>query len=468
MSRFKPRNSALADESGRANVHLRVPETELVLPGSALSRFKPGSLAAGPTEKLAFGLNMLFLFFVNSRIIELFPLNASLHLMVVLSIASGVVAIFNGMLWRTLASGLGTLYLCLTIWFGLTIPVSVWPGGAAGVFRSEWLTSLCTFFLVASIPINSQQVLKAMWVSACAFLAAGLLALTRGAVVDGRLFMASGGTFGNPNYLAAAMCTGVLLWWFILRIPRQRWFWRTVGIGAVAILIMVTVQTGSRGALCALLATAPFLVMQYSLASRLWIAIGFVTVLLLGFMAAPGLTVKRLTVFFEPDQSVASQAEYQFERSATQSAQSRLSLLKRSLEITGQYPILGAGIGMFAIAEDKLARAEGVPSMWHGTHNTYTQVSSETGIPGLILFLAILAANWRALSALRRDRRLKLHVDGPEIQTAATALWLILLDTMIYAVFAHFAYSYTIPIISGLVVALSRCASRELEQVSGR
>jgi hypothetical protein len=102
---------------------------------------------------------------------------------------------------------------------------------------------------------------------------------------------------------------------------------------------------------------------------------------------------------------------------------------------------------------------------WRGTHNTYTQLSSETGITGLALFVAVLAVDWRAMRALRKNARLALHPDGPQIRAAATALWLVLLNTMAYGFFAHFAYSSTIPIISGLIFALSRGASRELAQI---
>jgi hypothetical protein len=72
--------------------------------------------------------------------------------------------------------------------------------------------------------------------------------------------------------------------------------------------------------------------------------------------------------------------------------------------------------------------------------------------------------DWRAMRALRRDGRLALHPDA-QIRAAATALWLVLLNTMAYGFFAHFGYSSTIPIISGLIFALSRGASRELAHI---
>ena len=41
---------------------------------------------------------------------------------------------------------------------------------------------------------------------------------------------------------------------------------------------------------------------------------------------------------------------------------------------------------MFAVASSDLAKAEGDPALWQQTHNTYTQVSSETGLPGLVIY----------------------------------------------------------------------------------
>jgi O-antigen ligase len=471
VSRFKPKAGVKAAESVERRLF---PQTRFASFGSSrpptaipiLVRQTP---AASPRqtavpEKLAFGLNMLFLFLVTSRLIELLHLFSSMHLVVIISVAAGLIGVLNGTVWKTLTSPLGVLFLCITIWFAITVPLSVWRGGSAATFSGQWLKSVCMFFLVGSATVNSRQALIGMRVSAYSYLACGVVALTMGVVSEGRLGLRSG-SLANPNYLAATMCTGVFLWWFIVRNSKAGRLSRVIGVGALAILVAVMVKTGSRGALFALLATIPFLIMQYPLAKRLWIAGGLATLALLGLMVAPDVALKRFTLLFAADQPARSELELRVQESAVDSSAVRLNALKRSLEITGQHPLTGVGIGMFSVAEDQLSKSEGLHSMWLGTHNTYTQVSSETGILGLILFLAILVTDWRTMRSLRRERRLSRQPDGAEIRDASTALWLILLNTMIYAVFDFFAYSSTIPIFSGLILALSRGASQDLTSI---
>jgi O-antigen ligase len=481
MSRFKPRaQNPLSAAPSEGETSQTLPAVSAF--GGSLSpqtvapaRWLPGRplpLPRSPTpampvptavEKLAFGCNMIFLFLITSRLIELGP--PSLHLMLILAAIAGLLAMLSGNLWKTITSPLGVLFLCLTAWFALTVLLSVWRGGSAQVFEDEWLKAVCTFFLLASVTVTSRQAIQAIRVTAWALLASGVLALGVGQAAGGRLYLPFGGTFTNPNYLAAAMCMGLLFWWFVVHNPKERKLSRMIGIAALAVSIVVIVETGSRGALLALLVTVPFVIMQYSMANRLRVGVVLVLMLLLGFMFAPGLAVERFALLFEPDQQPTSEAELRVQQEAEGSKQNRLDLLKRSLQITAQHPLMGVGIGMFAVAESNIAAGEGVPAMWHGTHNTYTQLSSETGITGLVLFVAVLVMDWRAMRALRKDARLALHPNAPQIQAAATALWLVLLNTICYGFFDYFAYSSTIPIISGLIFALSCGASRELAHV---
>jgi O-antigen ligase len=417
-------------------------------------------------EKLGFGCNMIFLFLVTSRLIELGP--SSLHLMLILGGLVGLLALLSGTLWKTMTSTLGVLFLCLTVWFAFTVLLSVWRGGSAVAFEQEWLRSVCIFFLIASVTVTSRQVIQAIRLSAWAFLASGVLTLAAGAASDGRLYLPSSPTFANPNYLAAAMCMGVLLWWFVIHNPKERRVSRVIAIAALAALIVVIVETGSRGAMLALLVTIPFLIAQYSAANRLRIGAVLALMILLGFLLAPGLVVERFALLLKPDQQATSGNELRVQEQAEGSTESRQYLLRRSLEITAQHPLMGVGIGMFPVAENTLAESEGLPGTWHETHNMYTQVSSETGVTGFVLFVAVLVIDWRAMRALRKDGRLAVHPDGPQIRAAATALWLVLLNTMAYGFFANFGYSSTVPIISGLIFALSSCASRELAQIGVR
>ena len=73
---------------------------------------------------------------------------------------------------------------------------------------------------------------------------------------------------------------------------------------------------------------------------------------------------------------------------AYDSSQGRLRLLTQSLKVTAQHPLLGVGPGNFEI----------VSGMWHVTHNTYTQMSAEGGIPAFLFYVLIF---WRAICNLR-------------------------------------------------------------------
>ncbi len=56
------------------------------------------------------------------------------------------------------------------------------------------------------------------------------------------------------------------------------------------------------------------------------------------------------------------------------------------------HPLFGVGPDQFAAAVSQEAAGDGQQVPWLGTHNTYTQVSSECGIPALIFYVAVIGA----------------------------------------------------------------------------
>ena len=76
--------------------------------------------------------------------------------------------------------------------------------------------------------------------------------------------------------------------------------------------------------------------------------------------------------------------------SAYGSAEQRQHLFWRSLEVTLEHPLFGVGPGNFPIISDS----------WLVTHNSYTQMSSEGGIPALVLYVMVLWAGFKNLKKL--------------------------------------------------------------------
>ncbi len=68
--------------------------------------------------------------------------------------------------------------------------------------------------------------------------------------------------------------------------------------------------------------------------------------------------------------------------------------------------------------------------MWHYTHNSYAELSSETGIPGFVLFIMALFGAYRGLSPIRkrypdlRVRRAALFTQMAVLMTSVGAFFL--------------------------------------------
>ena len=118
---------------------------------------------------------------------------------------------------------------------------------------------------------------------------------------------------------------------------------------------------------------------------------GGILFLALAMSLLPQRIAERFTTFFKA--SSAAQQE------AASSAETRKLLFMRSIQLTMQHPVLGVGPGEFMDAEAIDAQEKGKKALWHFTHNSYTELSSETGIPGLALFLW---AFWRSYSGLSK------------------------------------------------------------------
>jgi O-antigen ligase len=125
--------------------------------------------------------------------------------------------------------------------------------------------------------------------------------------------------------------------------------------------------------------------------------------------------------------------------SAEESTEDRLAVLSRSIQYTLEHPIFGLGLGNFEVASGNYL---GQPSAWMGTHNTFTQISSEAGIPALLLFIGLLAT--ALLNMKRISGAFSKGSEGRELSLMARATLASLLSFVFGAFFAHLAYEYYI------------------------
>ena len=113
--------------------------------------------------------------------------------------------------------------------------------------------------------------------------------------------------------------------------------------------------------------------------------------------------------------------------SAYGSAQQRQQLFWRSVDVTKEHPLFGVGPGNF----------QNVSGNWHETHNSFTQLTSEEGVPALILYVLIF---WCGFESLRATKRLALG--EKELRLLAGAFQASLAGYIVGSLFSSAAYQF--------------------------
>jgi putative inorganic carbon (HCO3(-)) transporter len=135
-----------------------------------------------------------------------------------------------------------------------------------------------------------------------------------------------------------------------------------------------------------------------------------------------------------------------------ESAQERLSAWMAAINMAMAHPLTGVGIGNFA--PSFFSYVESFPGRDMTSHSTWFGVLGETGWPGLIVFIAMVAACFR--SALQSYNRLKADV-APQILTrVAFALIAALAGFCVAGSFLTQGFNWPIYVLIGLTSALAR------------
>ena len=414
-----------------------------------------------PAKKVAFALLAIFVFLLFGRLTDLYFWY--LHLPLIFSVSCLLFVPFSGNVSSTLSSRIGKSLLLLTVWFFAAVPLSFWRADSLDLLTNIWLKSLMTFVLIGCLTFSLDQTMHLIRIIACSLLLTAVMALTHGVVFDGRLFLPQG-LYSGPNEVAGAMVLGCIYWWFIVHDPASSTLRKALGFPVMVFMLYVMGKTGSRAALVALAVVAVAVFRRYSAGQRI---IFLVIVALLGLgslVFVPDSLRSRYYTFLSVDQQedFSSAAEFTTQMQAIGSTSARLYYLRTSLMLTLKNPIFGVGPNQFASLEHVVAVERGaLKGKWQGTHNSFTQVSSEAGIPALAFYIACLVFCWKDLTAVERGLAPFRDLRARSVKTAARTLRLALLCYMVFNCFEHVAYSHFLPSLAGLIVAFSRGVRQE-------
>jgi len=288
----------------------------------------------------------------------------------------------------------------LLAWAVVTVPWSYWPGGSVSLLLQVYVKSLVVFWLLVNTLNTPERIRRIAW--ALTMMSVPL------AVVGVRHFL-SGDFYGteaardfkrilgygaplttNPNDLALILNLLLPIAVALLFIAKRPVI-RLALVGAIALDVAGVFTTYSRGGfitLCAIFLTYLWKFRRRPARRYVWgLCICLVVLALIGLPLLPTSYVERLSTITD------------IKGDKTGSAEERWSDMLVAVQMVMNRPLVGAGIGQNILA---LNQERG--SFWTEIHNVYLQYALDLGLPGVALFLALLAlALWSTVRVQRES-----------------------------------------------------------------
>ncbi|MEO8372458.1 MAG: O-antigen ligase family protein [Candidatus Solibacter sp.] len=427
-------------------------------PGS----FTPASVGEEMSqfERLGFNVLLVFIFLTISRIFDV--KFGGLHITGAAFRVVLAMVLLSRAFVPALKTPIGKAMLGFTVCMCLSVPFSVWRTGSKNIFIGWAGFSFVAFLAVAGLVGNYQQWLKAQRALLGALFVFVVITNVFGVQISGRLFLEQG-KFANPNEMAQILLLGLPMWGAAM-VNTMSGPKKVFAGGVMLLMLATTFRTGSRGAMIAFVVMIMVAFIRASIIDKLKLIMAGVLFVGVVVTIMPGRLVARYKTVAGDVDTEDSEMDAAMMNSAASSTDSRRQLLMHSLIFTMRHPIFGVGPGMFTVADDEYAKSQGKrKGSWLGTHNSYTQVSSEIGIPAFLFYLAAvilsLTGPLQVYRKTRGDPRLE------QMGTIAMGLYYTMLIYAVTVLFEHIAYTAMLPIFGGFVAALVRVADAEIERI---
>jgi O-antigen ligase len=397
-----------------------------------------------PANTLGVLMLVAYLFFLQSRLLDFTV--PQLHLPMVLLIGMVGLSLLSSNLFAGLRVSAGRLLLLFVFLLGLSALFSIDRRQSVGIVTSD-IRHLTMCFAMMSLLVSVRDIRRCLQGLAWGTLVAAVLGFVFQVTVEGQRLGLETGRFGDPNDYAMVLVMGLPLWLTVASgVPRV-----VLGIPAAAVIFFSFARAGSRGGLLAFGALTVAYAITSSFMGKLRVGLLLVVTAVAAVSIVPAGIQKRYFTIFSVDED-SSSSTMEAQRSYIESSNSRKALLIASIWASFRHPVFGVGPGGFpqyywqqGFIEEKRNR-QGMH-----THNTYTQVSSEAGIPAAICLLTILFLTFRM--AWRAWREPLLPETHP-IRVCGRAIWLSMVGWASAALFLSMAWTEVIFIYVALAGSL--------------
>ncbi len=336
------------------------------------------------------------------------------------------------------------LSMALVWWAVMTIPASLWPGGSVNLLTDLWLKTLLIFWVIGHVVDTPSRLTRLTWwlaVLAIPLATTGVKRYVTGEFMNtayvARIEGYDSPLAANPNDLALML--NLLLPLVVgLLLQARTAVRRTVLLVIAGLVAAAIVLTFSRSGFLTLATIVTLYLYRFAREGRILRVAAVFALLAMTAPLLPSSYVDRIATITALDED------------RTGSAQHRWSDMRAAASYVVQHPIVGAGLGQDALALNQI-RGE----RWTVVHDVYLQYAVDLGLPGLLLFVALLGSAIRSAAGARRAAAEAGHAG---IAAIAEAVWVSLIAFAVAAVFYPAGYHFYFYYFAGLAVAAARVA----------
>ena len=273
--------------------------------------------------------------------------------------------------------------LFITAWALLSIPIAKDPRLAWEIFNDTFIKVVLMFIIMANTLRTTARLKGLMWLGIgvgvmLSYQALDLYQKGEFKTEGYRVSVDFGGMFGNPNDMAIHLVIFIPIA-IVLGAASKNYLAKILFFACAAMMAAGSFVTQSRGAFLGLMAVSAVLVWKLGRKQRFKAVLVAGVVGLVVVLLAPGNYGLRVASIFIPSLDPVG------------SSDQRTDLLIRSIWVTLRNP-QGIGIGNFQIVGNHNL----------GTHNGFTQVSSELGWLAFAAYLILLLSPFRKLGIIER------------------------------------------------------------------
>jgi hypothetical protein len=338
-------------------------------------------------------------------------------------------------------------YLFMMVWWILAAVVMSFKG-----YIPEILEYAIRFHaapvVFCGLLITLPRIRTAMLGYCMGFIVAVVLCRKYGMVDSAGRFSIPETSLGNPNDLALNLLYGIaFLTILLISSGKSKRLLFTLGLLASAYYVL---KTGSRANFLTL---GILLLVAWNISSARVRTIMILGTVATGLLMAPLIPrhtwIRLVTLDSASAEDIAQNRQLE---GAVGSAHARKQLQIRAIKLTFQNPVFGVGPRMFMYALDDYMQEEGFrKGSWQRPHNTYLDISSETGLVGLALYVICMAwcirTNYRSVRAVQRR---------PDLNFALAQSCSLLFANVIFAfgtLFCSISFTGQFPFLMSLTAA---------------